>query len=85
MILSLSRKTTSEFFQLSARARVLCCKNGVVLHKTYLAICPMQISLSMKDENVSLKKGENRIEASGKKGTVELTDQCKWVLLDKKK
>ena len=36
-------------------------------------------------KNVSLKKGENRIEASGKKGTVELTDQCKWVLLDKKK
>lgn len=35
----LQEKTTSEFFQLSARARVLCCKNGVVLHKTYLAIC----------------------------------------------
>ncbi|ATV30376.1 hypothetical protein CTM45_08855 [Prevotella intermedia] len=52
----LQEKTTSEFFQLSARARVLCCKNGVVLHKTYLAICPMQISLSMKDENESLKK-----------------------------
>ncbi|RRD74082.1 hypothetical protein EII14_09015, partial [Alloprevotella sp. OH1205_COT-284] len=31
-------------FQLSARARVLCSKNGVVLHKTYLAICPMQIN-----------------------------------------
>ena len=32
-------KTTSEFFQPSARARVLCCKNEVMLHKTYLAIC----------------------------------------------
>lgn len=38
-ILSSKKKTTSEFFQPSARARVLCCKNGVVLHKTYLAIC----------------------------------------------
>ncbi|PIN27341.1 hypothetical protein CUC04_11940 [Prevotella intermedia] len=56
MTFSLSRKTTSEFFQLSWRARFLCCKNEVMLHKTYLAICPMQISLSMKDENESLKK-----------------------------
>ena len=55
MIFSL-KKTTLEFFQPSARARVLCCKNGVVLHKTYLAICPMQISPSMKDENKSLQK-----------------------------
>ncbi|PDP69195.1 hypothetical protein CLI70_02300 [Prevotella intermedia] len=39
MTFSLSRKTTSEFFQLSWRARVLCCKNEVMLHKTYLAIC----------------------------------------------
>lgn len=45
----LQEKTTSEFFQLSARARVLCCKNGVVLHKTYLAICT--------DANKSVSKG----------------------------
>ncbi|TYK32742.1 hypothetical protein FNJ59_14310 [Bacteroides pyogenes] len=45
-----------EFFQLSARARVLCCKNGVVLHKTYLAICPMQINPSRRAEHFFLEK-----------------------------
>ncbi|ATV52362.1 hypothetical protein CTM50_04510 [Prevotella intermedia] len=49
MTFSLSRKTTSEFFQLSWRARVLCCKNEVMLHKTYLAIC--------SDANKSASKG----------------------------
>jgi len=44
------------FFSSLQEQGFLCCKNGVVLHKTYLAICPMQISLSMKDENESLKK-----------------------------
>lgn len=32
-------------------------------------------------QNVSLKKGENRIEVSGDKGTAQLSDKCKWVLL----
>ena len=49
MTFSLSRKTTSEFFQLSWRARGLCCKNEVMLHKTYLAIC--------SDANKSASKG----------------------------
>jgi len=39
MKFSLPRKNDFGVFQLSRGARVLCCKNGVVLHKTYLAIC----------------------------------------------
>ncbi|PDP68815.1 hypothetical protein CLI85_13705 [Tannerella forsythia] len=44
-----------EFFQLSARARGLCCKNGVVLHKTYLAIC--------SDANKSVREGRKTIHS----------------------
>ncbi|RRD78384.1 hypothetical protein EII41_02645 [Tannerella forsythia] len=43
------KKNDFGVFQPSARARVLCCKNEVVLHKTYLAIC--------SDANKSASKG----------------------------
>lgn len=32
-------------------------------------------------KNISLKKGENRIEATGNRGSAGVSDQCKWVLL----
>lgn len=32
-------------------------------------------------KNISLKKGENRIEVSGNKGATRIADRCKWVLL----
>ncbi|ERI84655.1 hypothetical protein HMPREF1981_02266 [Bacteroides pyogenes F0041] len=50
------KKNDFGVFQLSRGARVLCCKNGVVLHKTYLAICPMQINPSRRAEHFFLEK-----------------------------
>lgn len=32
-------------------------------------------------KNISLRKGENRIEATGNRGPSGVSDQCKWVLL----
>lgn len=32
-------------------------------------------------KNISLKKGENRIETTGNRGSAGVSDQCKWVLL----
>lgn len=32
-------------------------------------------------KNISLRKGENRIETTGNRGAASVSDQCKWVLL----
>ncbi len=61
---SLPRKTTSEFFQLSARARVLCCKNEVMLHKTYLAICYLPDANKSVPKSGAFLSRKERIYAS---------------------